>query len=830
MTNQITNIIPTLLADFYKVAHKDLYPEKTQEIYSLLTPRNGKYAPYTEEVVAWGETYLVKEYFVKVFNELFFNRPKAEVVAEYVRFIKFTLGATEVDSTHIAALHDVGFLPLEVKALPEGTCVPFNTPVLSIRNTIPEFFWLTNFMETLLSTTLWQMMTSATISRAFRKLLNGYAVKTTGSTDGVEFQGHDFSMRGMSSLETAMLSGAGHLLNFVGTDTMPAIMFHEMYYNANIETELVGTSIPACYDDETEILTENGWKLFKDLNENEKVAQYHEDGLIDFVVPSAYYNMPYKGKMVTFTSKEKGNKGYVDFSVTPNHRMIRRKKSDNSLQVFEADSKKYHEKNGYSSKNKVIISGKVKNNKNNLSDLEKLMIAFQADGSYLNRNEKYNGEKTNTRPIRFALKKERKKERLINILDKLEYEYTCTKDNNDYYSFYIKVPKEINMLKDFSWIKINNISLEWANQFIEELQYWDGKKASKNTILYSSNNFKNIEIVQIIATLSGNKTLINENKDNRNDYNRQINYTISIQLNKETIDGRIVTKSYIDYDSTVHCVSVPTKMLVVRKNNVVGISGNTEHSVMSAGTRPDSNRDERETYKRIITKVHPNGFVSIVSDTYDFWKVVTETLPSLKEEIEARDGRVVIRPDSGNPIDILCGTESVFGKGVQPEEKGLIECLWETFGGTINEQGYKVLNSKIGAIYGDSITLERCKAICEKLEEKGFASTNVVYGIGSYTYNFATRDTLGFAMKATAGIIDGEHVMLFKDPKTDVGKRSHKGRVAVLQTENGIEWKDGFLKEEDIPKESLLQTIFLNGKVTKETSLQEIRERLAATI
>lgn len=827
MTNQMTNIIPTLLADFYKVAHKDLYPEKTQEIYSILTPRNGKYAPYTDEVLAWGGNYLVKHYLIKIFNELFFNRPKNEVVAEYTRFIKFTLNMENVDATHIAALHDVGFLPLEVKMLPEGTKVPFNTPVLSIRNTMPEFFWLTNFMETLLSTTLWQMMTSATISHTFRKLLNEYALKTTGSVDGVEFQGHDFSMRGMSSLETAMLSGAAHLLNFVGTDTMPAIMFHEMYYNANIEKELVGTSIPACYDDETEILTENGWKLFKNLNENEKVAQYHEDGTIDFVVPTAYYNMPYKGKMVTFTSKEKGNAKYVNFSVTPNHRMIRRKKSDNALQVFEADSKKYHERTGYGSKNKVIVSGKVKSNSKDLSALDKLMIAFQADGSYLNRKDSYTGEKTETLPIRFAVKKERKKERLVSILEELSYEYTCSKDSNDYYSFYIKVPKEINMLKDFSWVNIEDISLDWANAFIDELQYWDGKKATKNTILYSSNNLKNIEIVQIIAVLSGNKTLISEYQDKRNDCNREINYTISIHLNKETIAGSNVTKSYIDYDSTVHCVSVPTKMLIVRKNKIVGISGNTEHSVMSAGTRPDGDRDEYETYKRIITKVHPNGFVSIVSDTYDFWKVVTETIPSLKEEIEARDGRVVVRPDSGNPIDILCGTESVFGKGVKPEEKGLIECLWETFGGTINEKGYKVLNPKIGAIYGDSITLERCKAICDKLEQKGFASTNVVYGVGSYTYAYNTRDTLGFAMKATAGIIDGEHVMLFKDPKTDVGKRSHKGRVAVLQTENGIVWKDGFLKEEDIPKESLLQPIFFNGEIKKDTTLQEIRTRIA---
>lgn len=155
--------------------------------------------------------------------------------------------------------------------------------------------------------------------------------------------------------------------------------------------------------------------------------------------------------------------------------------------------------------------------------------------------------------------------------------------------------------------------------------------------------------------------------------------------------------------------------------------------------------DELETFRRLITEVYPTGFVSIVSDTWDFWKVMTEYLPKLKDEILARDGRLVIRPDSGNPVHIIAGykqedfenwREQVEAfKIISPIEwVGAYEVLWKIFGGTINEKGYKVLNPKVGIIYGDSITLERQKEIYKRLEERGFAATNLVLGVGSYTY------------------------------------------------------------------------------------------------
>ena len=267
----------------------------------------------------------------------------------------------------------------------------------------------------------------------------------------------------------------------------------------------------------------------------------------------------------------------------------------------------------------------------------------------------------------------------------------------------------------------------------------------------------------------------------------------------------------------------------------------TEHSVMCSYGQAD----ELELFKHLLVDVYPTGLFSVVSDTWDFWKVVTEYLPALKDIIMARDGKLVVRPDSGDPVDIVTGTKV---NGNTPEEKGLIECLWDTFGGTVNEQGYKVLDPHIGAIYGDSINLERATAISERLEAKGFATTNIVFGIGSFSYQYHTRDTFGFAVKATAATVDEEERMLFKDPKTDDGtKRSQRGRIVVAskedvlaenpefdfstltgdQSNNELLWKDG-LNEAEANQSSwkALKTVFEDGQLLVDDSLATIRERL----
>jgi nicotinamide phosphoribosyltransferase len=238
---------------------------------------------------------------------------------------------------------------------------------------------------------------------------------------------------------------------------------------------------------------------------------------------------------------------------------------------------------------------------------------------------------------------------------------------------------------------------------------------------------------------------------------------------------------------------------------------------MCAGSKDD----EIGTFRRLL-ETYPTGILSVVSDTWDLWKVLTEYLPRLKNEILKRDGKLVIRPDSGDPVDIICGCDHK-----NPiVAKGVIELLWDEFGGTINDQGYKVLNPKIGAIYGDSITIERATQICEKLKVKGFASTNVVLGIGSFTYQYNTRDTFGFAMKATYVEIEGEGREIFKDPVTDDGtKKSSKGRIRLYKENGKITYKDQVSEQEK--DQGLLKTVFKDGELLVEDDLSTIRKRIA---
>jgi nicotinamide phosphoribosyltransferase len=251
-------------------------------------------------------------------------------------------------------------------------------------------------------------------------------------------------------------------------------------------------------------------------------------------------------------------------------------------------------------------------------------------------------------------------------------------------------------------------------------------------------------------------------------------------------------------------------------NFVGGSVPATEHSVMCSGGK----ESEIDTFKRLINEIYPSGIVSIVSDTWDYWKVLTEYAPSLKTDIMNRNGKVVFRPDSGDPVKIICGDDEAL-QGT-PEHKGSIEVLWDVFGGTVNDKGYKELDSHVGLIYGDSITLERANSILEGLKSKGFASSNVVFGIGSFTYQYNTRDTFGFAMKATYVEFDGVGTAIFKDPKTDNGaKKSAKGLLRVnedLSLTDELDWNG--------QSQGLLQIVFQNGEAKNIQTLEEIKAHL----
>src|SRR3990167_5973585 len=221
-------INPLTSIDFYKSDHRRQYPAGTTEVYSNFTARSASLGKllsknYDNKIIFFGLQYFIKDFLIDAWQENFFKKPKHKVIAAYKRRMDFSLGKDAIDTAHIAALHDLGYLPIKIKALPEGMRVPTGIPVLTIVNTHPDFFWLTNYIETIISSYLWKPTTSATTAFAYKKLLTEYAMKTGCAKEGVQFQAHDFSFRGMSSPQDAAVSGAGHLTSVWGTDTIPAI-------------------------------------------------------------------------------------------------------------------------------------------------------------------------------------------------------------------------------------------------------------------------------------------------------------------------------------------------------------------------------------------------------------------------------------------------------------------------------------------------------------------------------------------------------------------------------------------------------------------------------
>lgn len=473
-----------LLKDGYKTGHIFQYPEETKLVNSNFTPRASRIKGINK-VIFFGLQYLISEYLIKEFNDNFFKVDKYKAITDYRDILDAYLGKDVVSVKHMAALHDLQYLPIEIKALPEGSQVPLRVPMLTVENTLDKFFWVTNMIETILSCILWGPCTSATIAHRYKQLFVKYAKETGSPVEFTPFQGHDFSMRGMYGLEAAKMSGAGHLISFLGTDCIPAIKFIEKYYECK---DLIGASVPA-----------------------------------------------------------------------------------------------------------------------------------------------------------------------------------------------------------------------------------------------------------------------------------------------------------------------------------------TEHSVMCMG----GENTEKETFERLF-KIYPTGVISVVSDTWDFWKVVTKTLVKLRDKIMTRDGKLVIRPDSGDPVKIIAGDKDA---NTSHERLGLIATLWNIFGGTVNKRGYKELDPHIGAIYGDSITYERAEQILDKLKDQYFASNNIVFGIGSYTYQYNTRDTFGFAMKATAGKIGDNHIEIFKDPKTDDGeKKSAKGYLKVVQENGEYVLKDQQSYSSLNDADNCLKSVFKNGQLLKHILFDEIRK------
>lgn len=553
---------PILFADFYKPSHISMYDKRSEIVQDNMTPRNAKhfihFADNDQRVMFAGLQGFIKWFLIDMFNNNFFNLPKEEAVADYREVCDSSIGIGMVETWGFEALHDLGYLPLEIRALPEGTLSPVQVPMFTIQNTHPDFYWLPNFLESVISAETWKTITTATTFWQYRKLSEKWAAETCDNNDHVAFQNHCFAYRGEAGTHDAAQSEFGQLINSMGTDTIPAILYARRYYN--MKGKFVAGSIPAS---EHSVATTN----------------------IGFIV------------------------------------------------------------------------GRLQG------------------------------------------------------------------ENPD-------------------------LTLDEA-RFLAEVEFM----------------------------------------------------------------------------------------------------------------------------KRYITEIFPKGFVSYVADSYDFWAIITKAAAILKQEIMARDGRVVFRPDSGVPEHIIAGYYTdggdyasfeeaydanaeagyelvqVLGKFYRVKQSsgfdvidetdevpyheavGAVQCLWDIFGGEVNSKGYKVLDSHIGLIYGDSITVARAKDIFERLKDKGFASSNIVYGVGSFTTQYTTRDSLGMAVKATGAVIDGQQIMVVKEPKTDLSKKSAKGFLKVVRNMFGqLELIDNCQLEEVQSKDNELRRVFYNGKLIVDEDLTTIRERAAAQL
>lgn len=818
-------MLPCYLTDGYKISHPDQEPDGISLVYSNFTPRKSRLSGINR-VVVFGLQYFIKRYLQEEFGENFFRLSLPEIskeLNEYELTIDNYVGGGKRSAQRWFDLYQVGYLPLEIKGLPEGSLCPMKVPVLTVKNTHPQFAWLTNWVETLLSNTLWHPMTCATIAREYRLLLDKYALATSDDQDGVSYQAHDFSMRGQTSIDSAASAGAAHLLNFRGSDSVPAIKFLEKYYKAN-NSDVIAKTVPAsehaimtklgregeysiferlltnvypdgivsivsdsydywnvltnymkslrntilerdgkliirgdCYDEQTQILTPNGWKFFKDLTDNDLVAQVNQDHTYSFVKPIERIEFDYSGRMYRFHDHH----GKVDLLVTPNHRMVYSK--CNNLLVEEAESIKI-----YGDK-KLLRAVEAKNKTLSLTWFERLQIAFQADGSFPSKIPLNEGQLSGNKCIRFTFTKQRKIDRLIWICENGKFKYTVSNEpaRLNQKVIYVWFDKSLKVSKKFDWVDISNLCSNWSKEFIDELSEWDSSKRNLCKIEYSTTIKYNYNIVEIIALSAGYGCFFGERVDNRKPH-FSTSYRASI-LKYNVVDGQSVKKDSIDFIGKVYSVKVESGMILVKRNKCTLVSGN-----------------------------------------------------------------------SGDPVKIACGDPDASS---EVEKKGTIQLLWDIFGGSTNSKGYIQLNPHIGFIYGDSITLERCEAICKGLRKNGFASTNITFGIGSYTYQYLTRDTFGLAMKATAAEINGDLVEIYKDPVTDDGtKRSAKGLLRVYPELTyelcpggkyfTYKYGDYKLFEQQTWEQEqtgCLETVFLNGVLTREQDLADIRWRLAVT-
>lgn len=338
-----------------------------------------------------------------------------------------------------------------------------------------------------------------------------------------------------------------------------------------------------CYTPDHEVLTPTGWKSIDTVTEQDMVAQWeYETGEISFVHPTNIIKKEYNGQVISFSS-EGGN---IDQVVTENHRMpiVYPYWKSNSQPKFKlAKDSKYHGGNGFP------LSGALKGG-DGMTPQERLYLAVQADGTVC--SEKYTGANTGMMHYKFTFHKQRKIKRLIELCQAAGWEAReinakveeKLKGVRKTFCVYVPVEQFRRDVKDFSWIDLSKISKQWALDFIDEIQYWDGNTTKNSRVRFISGNKKCIDSVVTIAHLAGHRAHItyipprqNVKMPNGKFSDTKAAYQVYITP-RSYIAGNSVIKSSEHYSGMVHCLTVPSSFFMVRRNGVVSVGGNCLHS------------------------------------------------------------------------------------------------------------------------------------------------------------------------------------------------------------------------------------------------------------
>jgi len=229
----------TLVSDFYKQAHAEQYVKGMNFIASYFTPRMSR-LQNENKLIVWGVQGFAKDYLIERFNDTFFSLPVEDIIKEYERVIRHTLTKNYCEPAKIRNLHNLGYLPIEIKSLVEGTRCPIKVPCIEITSTKVGFEWVVQFIESIMSCQLWYPMTVANQAFRYRTIVDEYFEKTADNDAPRNSAISEFGFRGAEGQEGAILASCAFLTSFKKTATIPAILYIEDYYNGILEDGSIG--------------------------------------------------------------------------------------------------------------------------------------------------------------------------------------------------------------------------------------------------------------------------------------------------------------------------------------------------------------------------------------------------------------------------------------------------------------------------------------------------------------------------------------------------------------------------------------------------------------